>query len=298
MHQGHRLLARGELLLIFFPDEVGVGGRHEALEVFLGRHDRLNEDPFEDAPHVVQRDEVVGVDHGQRQPVVDERDRQKLVLSQHLLGQELQHARVELEFAEVDVLDSGLLVGLFQALGEDAAERQADFGTLEEQVLELLLFEHATHRRLRGEDRGGARLPGQQGHLSEAGTRPEFCEQEVDPCVGAVHEKHRVAGTAFLDDGLEGSELSGFQPAFHHQALVIGERAEKFDFLEVVRPAGNGLGLRLGFLRRGRNRKLFDGPRSGGDGSRSCCAGRAARRGRSRHRRCGRRGSRGVHRRR
>ena len=90
----------------------------------------------------VQRQNVVRIHHGQREAIVGEGDGQDLVLVDHGDGHQLKHARVEVHFGQIDVLDAHLAIGFFQALGQDGGKREADFGILQHQRLKIRLLQH------------------------------------------------------------------------------------------------------------------------------------------------------------
>ncbi len=158
-----------------------------------------------------------------------------MVLQDHLLRQQFQHARVKLQFAEVDVLDASLLVGFIQALGEHTAHGEADLGTGQKHVVEGRLLENGARSRLHGDHARRAGLSREQRHFAKTGAGLQLTQQEVDSGVGVFladfhgagsNEKHRVARPAFLHDNLLRSKLSRAQPAFEQPALLVGKPAE------------------------------------------------------------------------
>ena len=156
---GLRLVARGRLL---FLHELGVGGVHEPAVVLFRGHHRLDHHAFDDAAHVVERENVVGVHHGQGKAVVGEGHGDHLVLLHHALRNQPQHAGVKIHLAQVDVLNAHLLAGQLDPLGEHGGQRQSHFGILQQQLLKIFLLQHGAGGGLGAGHGGGARLAGEQ----------------------------------------------------------------------------------------------------------------------------------------
>jgi hypothetical protein len=169
------------------------------------------------------------------------------VFENHGLRQQLQYPGVKLQPAEAEVLDAGLLVGFLQAFGKHAAHGETDLGTGQKHFVESRLLQDGTGSGPHGHDACRTRPACEQGHFSEAGARLQLTQQEVDSGVGVLladfhgargNEKHRIARTALLHDGLLRGELARAQVTFEQQALLIGEVSEEADLLEVMASLG------------------------------------------------------------
>jgi hypothetical protein len=90
-----------------------VRSAYKAVEIFLAARHGLDHGAFDDTADVVKGQNVVGVDHRQRQPVVPEGDGQHLVLQDGLFREQRQHTRIELRFAQCQKLDPHVLAGPF-----------------------------------------------------------------------------------------------------------------------------------------------------------------------------------------
>ena len=71
----------------------------------FGDHDWLDVEAGHEL-HVVKRENIRRIDHGEGQRRADARERQHRVLLHHLLGNEAQHRRIDIEQIEIDRRDA------------------------------------------------------------------------------------------------------------------------------------------------------------------------------------------------
>ena len=218
-----------------------IGGRHEALEVVF-RHDRrLDHHPLDRPAHIVERHEVVGIRHGEGEPVVGEGDGDDAVGVDESLGQERHDARIDLDLGQVDEVHAGVAVGLDQAAGQHAHHCGGERRMRGEHLFEVSLLEHGARGGLERQNGGDARLAGEQGHLAEHLSRAELGEHEVHAAVripapdrhpARQDEERRTVAAALADDQRLGHEVAAPHAAFELQAGVSRQGPEERHLVE------------------------------------------------------------------
>ena len=153
---------------LFFLDahEVGINRVHEFAEVFFRTNLRLDDDTLDVPAHVVECDEVGGIDHRQRDRVVHVGDRNDLVKLTKRLRQETDHARIELPFEEVDVLNTDLPGCVFKTFRKNSRQAQGNLRMLRQKISEISSSQCENHRGLNRSHGGGPGFSSQQRHFA------------------------------------------------------------------------------------------------------------------------------------